>query len=290
MKSAEAGFSRYSLEAYRSDLSDLFAFFIRVKKNPAAIHEAELRDYLYALHERGLKESAIARKISVIRQFYQFLYLEGGRGDNPAKNLRAPKLTRNLPHPPDEEEINALLKTAERMPHPYNLRTVALIELAYCTGGRAGELVSLPLKSVLSGADHLFLFGKGGKDRVVPLSVSARKAVSDYLKYRFFFTGGRENPFLFASSRTGTHITRIRFFQILKELACVTGIDQEKISPHNFRHAFASDLIAGGADLRAVQTLLGHKNIETTEIYTHVRDKNLYETVEKHHPMSHKRY
>lgn len=288
MKTAEVGFSKLSADAYRRDLSDFSVFLEKSNTSPAQADEARLADYLCELNERGLKPSAVARKISALRQYFEFLFLEGERGDNPAKNLRRPKPERILPKPLAESEINALIAAAYDLPAPYNDRAVCMLELAYGSGVRATELVSLPLKAVLSVQDHAFIRGKGEKDRLIPVSSAARKAIQAYLKKRDFFTGGRDNPYLFPSSRTGKHVTRIRFFQLVKELAFAAGIDPEKVSPHNFRHAFATHLLSGGADLRAVQTLLGHKHIDTTEIYTRVTDEDLKKMIFEKHPLAEK--
>jgi len=232
----------------------------------------------------GLAPSSLARKCSALRQFYGFLLDEGLRADDPSPALPRPRSRRPLPRLLGHAEVEALLTRAEEEAagdSPPAVRMLALLELLYGSGLRATELVSLPLAAVPRDAPFLTITGKGGQQRMVPVSTRARQALSRWLALRP--AGGRQ---LFPSSARSGHLTRIRLFQLLRALASRAGIDPEKVSPHVLRHAFATHLLEGGADLRVLQTLLGHADIATTQIYTHVDAARLVALVNARHPLA----
>lgn len=231
-----------------------------------------------------LAPSSLARKCSALRQFYGFLLDEGLRGDDPSAALPRPRTRRPLPRLLSHTEVEAMLRRAEDEAaggRPDAVRMLALLELLYGSGLRATELVSLPLSAVPRDAPFLTVTGKGGQQRLVPVSTRARHALSRWLAVRP--DGGRQ---LFPSRSGKGHLTRIRLFQLLRELAARAGIDPEKVSPHVLRHAFATHLLEGGADLRVLQTLLGHADIATTQIYTHVDSARLVALVNARHPLA----
>ena len=289
---AERGAAENTLESYVNDLEDAGGFLsARRKTSLAKATSEDLRGYLKQLAGRGMAETTSARRLSALRQFYRFLYSEGDRGDDPTAVLDAPKRGRPLPKVLSEDEVEALLATARRQEDPEGLRLIALLELLYATGLRVSELVSLPLAAVARDPQFLIVTGKGGKERLVPLSDAARDALSAYKDQRAaFLSDGRESAYLFPSAgkdkQTGGHLTRQRVGQLLKDLAVEAGIMPSKVSPHVLRHAFASHLLDHGADLRAVQQMLGHADISTTQIYTHVLTERLRNLVEQHHPLA----
>lgn len=234
----------------------------------------------------GLAASSLARKCSALRQFYQFLVDEGLRDDDPSPALPRPRSRRPLPRLLSHDEVEALLLRAEEeaaAERPAAVRMLALLELLYGSGLRASELVSLPIASVPRDAPFLTVTGKGGQQRMVPVSGRARVALSRWLVHRS--TGSAR---LFPSRGKDGHLTRVRLFQLLRELAGRAGIAPEKVSPHVLRHAFATHLLEGGADLRALQTMLGHADIATTQIYTHVDSARLVALVNARHPLGHR--
>jgi integrase/recombinase XerD len=230
--------------------------------------------------------STAARRLSALRQFFRFLYAEGLRADDPCGILDSPRRGRALPKILQEDEVDRLLAAAAARPGPEGCRLNALVELCYATGMRVSELVGLPLAAVARDPRVLIVRGKGDKERMVPLGDSARRAIRSYLAARDRFVGKTDvSPWLFPG-RAGQHLTRHRFAQLLKELAGEAGIDHRRVSPHVLRHAFASHLLHHGADLRAVQQMLGHADISTTQIYTHVLDERLRRLVAEHHPLA----
>jgi len=293
---AERGAAKNTREAYEHDLADAGQW---LKKRGIALEEAgteDLRGYLAHLQVGdGMPHAAalrtVARRLSALRQFYRFLVSEGRRTDDPAGAIDSPKQGRALPKVLGEEEVRRLIETAQRRGGPDGIRLVALLEILYATGLRVSELVGLPLTAFDRDGRYLVVMGKGGKERMVPLSDPARKALEAYLPHRkAFMVPGREaiqKDFLFPSriSEEG-HLTRQRFAQLLKELAIHAGIDPHKVSPHVLRHAFATHLLDHGADLRAVQKMLGHADIATTQIYTHVVTDRLRKVVNEHHPLA----
>jgi len=279
MLAAESGAAPNTLSAYRSDLEQASGV---LKGRLFEADRAQLQSI--ATHWGYLKNSSVSRKSSTLRKFFGFLVEEGFREDSPSDALPRPGTSRPLPKILSHDEIGRLFETIkvalEQQPvKPNDARLSALLELLYGSGLRATELVSLPLKSLTADRPFLIVRGKGGKERLVPISQQARLAIMQWKRFV-----DDEGKYLFPS-RTG-HISRIRLFQIIKELAVKSDIDQKKVSPHVLRHAFATHLLEGGADLRALQTLLGHSDISTTQIYTHVDSARLVELVNSRHPLS----
>ncbi|MGF1609377.1 MAG: site-specific tyrosine recombinase XerD [Kiloniellales bacterium] len=295
MLRAERGASDNTVDAYERDLEDFAAFLARRQGGQAGALEAaiarDIRDYLAKLDRDGLAPRTSARRLSALRQFYRFLFAEGLREDNPALSVDSPRLGRALPKILSEAEVERLLAIARGDGSPRGLRLTALLELLYATGLRVSELIRLPRAAAARDPRVLMVTGKGGKERMVPLSQPARAALSAYLAQRRWFLkpkGGRDqdSPWLFPSRGSGGHLTRHRVGQLLKALALEAGLDPAKLSPHVLRHAFASHLLDHGADLRAVQLMLGHADISTTQIYTHVLNERLRRLVSDHHPLA----
>lgn len=295
MMVAERGASRNTVEAYQRDLRHFSAYLSVRKRDLASVGRATLEDYITLLGMKGFSPRSVARKISSLRQLFRFLYQEKERADDPAAAIEGPKQPRSLPKLLSLEEIKALLEvpaTAGGTPEAVRLR--AMIELLYASGLRVSELVSLPLTAgegvIRSASDTPFLnvTGKGRKERLVPLNAQAVRCLREYLAVRrqFLRREEKDSRWLFPSRSQGGHITRQRFGQLLKEAAAACGLDPEKVSPHVLRHSFASHLLAGGADLRVIQELLGHADISTTQIYTHVQGERLTELVQEHHPLA----
>jgi integrase/recombinase XerD len=294
MLSAERGAAANTLESYRRDLID-FAGHLGAGARLDAAASTDVQAYLAGLHAAGLAASTAARRVSALRQFYKFLYTEGVRGDNPMDVIDGPRLPRPLPKVLGEDQVTALLnftaaraQTVEGPPQLKALRLHCLLELIYATGLRVSELMSLKRQAVLSDDRFLTVRGKGGRERLVPLSAAAMAATKTYvaaLKERP--AGTRDDGgWLFPSSGRSGHLTRQRFGQELKDAAVAAGLPADKVSPHVLRHAFASHLLAHGADLRAVQQMLGHADISTTQIYTHVLEERLKQLVNNHHPLA----
>ena len=296
MMSAERGASDNTLAAYARDLEDAAAF---LGGRLAGAGANDIRAFLDDVAARGFAASSQARKLSSLRQFFRFLYAEGVRDDDPTATLDAPKKARPLPRTMREDAVSVLLARAETekreaegdaRAHAAACRRHALAETLYATGLRVSELVALPVTVALRAERFFIVRGKGGKERVVPLSHSARAALREWLAIRATQpgaeAGAEESPFLFPSSSEGGHVPRQVFARELKALAARAGVPAAKVSPHVLRHAFASHLLQNGADLRAVQQLLGHSDISTTQIYTHVLENRLAETVARHHPLA----
>ena len=290
MLSAERGASKNTETAYRADLRDLETFLARRKLRAAKADAAALRAYLKALDYLGMTPRTVARRLSVIRQFFRFLLAERLRDDDPASTLDSPKLGRPLPKVLTREEVDRLIAASRRKDESDGGRMATLLEILYATGLRVSELVTLPLAAVERDPTVLVVRGKGGKERLVPLSDPARTAIASWLHVRAaMLDNGETSRFLFPSrGRTG-HLTRQRFAQLLKEAALAAGIDAARVSPHVLRHAFASHLLDHGADLRSVQQMLGHADIATTQIYTHVQTDRLRKLVETAHPLARRR-
>jgi integrase/recombinase XerD len=288
MLMAERNAAGNTRDAYERDLAGLADYLGRRKKTPANADTPALRGYLSALAAAGMAPRSQARKLSALRQFYKFLAAEGLRPDDPTATLDSPRLGRPLPKLLNEQEVAALIGAARAMPAgAERSRIVLLLELLYGAGLRVSELVGLPLASVLRQAKVLVLRGKGGKERMVPLGEPVRAALADYLAERdFFLVKGKPSLWLFASRGAKGHLTRQRLTQLLKSLAPSAGIDPARLSPHVLRHAFATHLLDHGADLRSVQKMLGHADITTTQIYTHVAGDRLTRLVKAHHPLS----
>lgn len=287
MLAAERGAASLTLDAYRRDLAHFAAFLAGSETSLAAADTQALRAYLATLTAAGMAARTAARRLSCLRQFYRFLFAEGLRGDDPTAALEGPRRSTTLPKLLSEKEVDRLIAAAHAQPGPQGLRLAALVEVLYATGLRVSELVGLPLAAVEEGRRFLVVRGKRGRERLVPLGEPADRALGAYLEVRErFLTGPRQAQRLFPSRSAVGHLTRERFAQMLKTLAAAAGIDPQKVSPHVLRHAFASHLLAHGADLRAVQKMLGHADIATTQIYTHVLDDRLKATVGKHHPLA----
>lgn len=279
MLAAERGVAKNTLSAYRSDL----AAASELLGGKLVTADAVMLDKLGAAWS-ALASSSVARKVSALRRFFAFLHEEGMRADNPSAALPKPMRARTLPKILERDEVDRIFaaidaRLAHKQPSSKDYRLSALVELLYGSGLRASELVALPRSSVVADRPFIMLIGKGGKERLVPISDRARHAVA--LWHGFVPSNSR---FLFPS-RTG-HISRIRLFQIIKDLAVEAGLDATKVSPHVLRHAFATHLLAGGANLRALQAMLGHADIATTQIYTHVDSSRLVELVNKRHPLA----
>lgn len=271
--SAEKGRSEKTLASYESDLR---LADNTIEQGLLSADSAAIQNYLSSLPD---KPSSIARKASALRGFYKFLMLEKIISTNPASNLELPKRNRTLPKFLSVSEIELLISSAGDIKNSTRLR--AMIELLYASGLRVSELCELPMTGILG--DKLLIHGKGAKERLVPMHDTAIYALNKWLKMR----GDNESKYVFPSGGKSGHITRDGFFKILKKCALLSGIDPDRVSPHVLRHSFASHLLAGGANLRAIQTMLGHEDISTTQIYTHVNPEKLQETI-NHHPLSNK--
>ena len=281
MMVVERGAAANTVAAYRRDLVDLSAFIARRGRNLANASCDDLRAYLGALARRGASARTTARRLSAQRQFYRFLLAEDLRRDDPTTRLESPRPGRPLPKVLSQHDVGVLLETARRGDGANGLRTAALVELLYATGLRVSELVSLPRRAVRGGTPFIIVRGKGGRERLVPVGEMAWQAVRAWLEAR-----PGPSPWLFPSRGAAGHLTRQAVCQILKRLAVDSGIDPGAVSPHVLRHAFASHLLDRGADLRSVQTMLGHADISTTQIYTHVLEERLKAAVLDHHPLA----
>ena len=293
MLAAERGAGANTLAAYRNDLADLSAHLRASGVSIAGADTDDLRGFLTSLAERGFKASSLARRLSALRQLYRFMYAEGKRGDDPAAVLEGPKRGRSLPKVLSIAEVDQLLTKAraeaedEKLPVSQRLRAarlLCLLEVVYATGLRVSELVALPASAAKRDQRMLVVRGKGNKERLVPLNQAAKRAMAEYLKL-----GGKaaaQSKWLFPSFGEQGHLTRQHFARELKALGSSCGIAPERLSPHVLRHAFASHLLHNGADLRVVQTLLGHADISTTQIYTHVLEERLKSLVRDLHPLA----
>jgi integrase/recombinase XerD len=292
MMAAERGAAANTIESYRRDLEDFSDFLVGRRRAVEDAGPEQLRAYLKSMSDLGLAASTSARRLTTLRQFYRFLYEERVRGDDPTATIDSPRQRRALPKYLGEDEVERLLAAAEAMSGAQGRRMQALMEILYATGLRVSELVSLPKTAISPDGDVIIVRGKGGKERMVPMGAPAAAAVSDYLAVRATFLGrsGKgdvaESPYLFPSRGKEGFLTRVRFSQMLKELTVAAGLDPKKVSPHVLRHSFASHLLAHGADLRALQQLLGHADISTTQIYTHVLEERLRQLVESAHPLA----
>ena len=287
MMSAERGAARATLASYAGDLAALSAFLTKRGIAVVAADADALRAYLSELRRRRRSGRTAARHLACFRQFYGFLFAEGLRRDDPASALDNPRRNKSLPKYLTEEEVDRLLAAARVGAEARAARVTALLEVLYATGLRVSELVALPVSAGRGGA-ALIVRGKGGKERMIPVGDAARAAVGAYLAHREKFLPRKikTSPWLFPShGRTG-HLTRDGFAGILKDIAAAAGIDAGRVSPHVLRHSFATHLLARGADLRSLQQMLGHSDISTTQIYTHVLDDRLKRLVADHHPLA----
>ncbi|AVA23207.1 MULTISPECIES: site-specific tyrosine recombinase XerD [unclassified Rhizobium] len=297
MMSAERGAAVNTLQSYERDLDDLHSFLSERNVRLTEAASNDLGAYLSGLSRQGFKPSSQARRLSAMRQFYKFLYAEGLRTDDPTGILDAPKKGRALPKTMGVDEVTRLLAQAEHeaaVEGPdqlQHLRMLVLLELLYATGMRVSELVSLPAKVLHQEGRFLMIRGKGNKERLVPLSQSAIAALKTYGRRQALEVAkakqpAPESPWLFPAASKQGYLPRQVFARDLKDLAIRAGLTPSLISPHVMRHAFASHLLANGADLRVVQELLGHSDISTTQIYTHVLEERLHQLVQTHHPLA----
>ncbi|MDH3703506.1 MAG: site-specific tyrosine recombinase XerD [Alphaproteobacteria bacterium] len=287
MLAAERGAAPNTLMAYRRDLEDFLRSMDRHGRRDEDVTQDDIRDYLGALSANGAAATTAARRLSAVRQYFRFLFSDGIRADDPAAGLDGPRRGRSLPKILSEEQVENLLAGAYGMKGPEGRRLAAMLELLYATGLRVSELVTLPLAAAQRERDVIIVRGKGGRERMVPVTQASRDALRRYLEVRSnFLKKDQPSPWLFPSRAKEGHLTRQRFGQILKDLARNAQIDPRKVSPHVLRHAFASHLLAHGADLRSVQQMLGHADISTTQIYTHVLDERLKSLVADKHPLS----
>ena len=295
MVAAERGGARNTLSAYACDLFDLSTVLATTRRNFTDATAEDLRSYLASLTERGFAASSMARRLSAIRALFRFLQSEGRRRDDPSAVIEGPKRARALPKVLSIGEVDRLLAQARtemnrgdqsRLGRLRAARLACLIELLYATGLRVTELVTLPVSAARSDAQFLFVRGKGNKERLVPLNEPARNAMRDYLDLLAEAGRPAKAKWLFPSSGRAGHVTRQHFARELKTLAAAAGLRAKDVAPHVLRHAFASHLLHNGADLRVVQTLLGHADISTTQIYTHVLDERLTSLVRDLHPLA----
>ncbi|MCA0043861.1 site-specific tyrosine recombinase XerD [Celeribacter litoreus] len=294
---AERGASENTLLSYGRDLIDFSDWLIRRSGHFETVERAQIEDYLVFCEAQGLAQSTRARRLSSIKQLFRFAYEEGWREHNPTLQIRGPGRSKRLPKSLSEEEVMRLLDAAQKVGRTQSdrLRNTCLMEVLYATGMRVSELVSLPVSAARGDPRMLLVKGKGDKERMVPLSEPARAALATWLTERDEAEdlakrekGIKPSPYLFPSRGKSGHFTRVGFYQLIKDISVKAGVSPEKVTPHTLRHAFATHLLAHGADLRAIQTLLGHADLSTTEIYTHVLDERLKELVLKHHPLAEK--
>jgi integrase/recombinase XerD len=296
MLAAERGAARNTQDAYRRDLVDYFEHLARKDLEPATAAADDLRDYLTALRRRGMSAATQARRLSALRQFHKFLYVDSHRGDDPATALEGPRRVKSAPGVLTIVEVDRLLAAAregledEGRPKSERLRAArlhALLETLYATGLRVSELVSLQ-KSVARARDpFIAIKGKGGRERLAPLGAHAKRAIANYRALLEAFSPAlATSPFLFPSDAGDGHLTRQAFARDLKTVAVAAGLSAGDVHPHALRHAFASHMLQNGADLRVVQELLGHADISTTQIYTHVLDERMQAMVRDLHPLT----
>ena len=284
---AERGAAANTVAAYRRDVAELAAHLAARGRGLGTASSDDLRGYMAALARRRLSPRTAARRLSSLRQLFAFLVAEGVRGDDPAAALDAPMRAQPLPKLLREDEVERLLAAAHARRGPQGLRLAALVECLYATGMRVSELVGLRMSGLDGDLSMLLVRGKGNKERLVPIGEPAAEALAAYLTVRGqFLAGEAPSPWLFPSRARSGHLTRRRCAQLLDGVAIDAGIDPAKVSPHVLRHAFASHLLAHGADLRSVQAMLGHADITTTQIYTHVLDERLRALVRDHHPLA----
>jgi len=293
-QSAEMDAADNTQSAYGRDLLDFSAWLGKQGRDFSEAQRSDIENYLIHCEAQGLAQATRARRLSSIKGLYRFGFDEGWRSDNPAIEIKGPGRKKSLPKTLSIDEVEALLNAARHYGRKKSdrLRNTCLMELLYATGMRVTELVSLPVSSTRGDPRMLLVQGKGGKERMVPLSPPARTALTEWIKLRDEMDelacskGAPASRFLFASRSKAGHMTRNRFYLLIKELAVFGGVSPAKVTPHTLRHAFATHLLAGGADLRVIQTLLGHADISTTEIYTHILEDRLKELVLEHHPLT----
>jgi integrase/recombinase XerD len=279
MMAAERGASAHTLDAYRRDLEDFSGF---LGEAPERAQKGDLRDYLGDMAARRLAPRTAARRLSALRQFFHFLALEGRRPDDPSLGIDSPRLGRPLPKLLSESNMALLLEAAQRAKGLAGRRAEAMIELLYASGLRVSELVGLPLSAMARGQTAILVRGKGNKERLIPLSVPARRAVDEWLRLR----QPKASRWLFPGIGRSGHMTREAVALLLKRIAAGAGLPPAMLSPHVLRHSFASHMLAGGADLRSLQQMMGHADISSTQIYTHVLEERLTALVSAAHPLA----
>ncbi|WP_439525519.1 site-specific tyrosine recombinase XerD [Roseovarius mucosus] len=293
-QAAELGAAKNTLLAYARDLKDFSEWVENQGLALQTLTQPDIDRYLVFCDAQGLARATRARRLSAIRQLYRFAFDERLRADNPAIRIKGPGKAQRLPKTLSEEEVSRLLDMAPAHGRTASERSrnACLVALLYATGMRVSELVSLPLGAARGDPRMILVRGKGGKERMVPLSPPARAALSDWLAIRDTEESARRakgvqsSPYLFASGGASGHLTRHRFYNLIKEISVKAHVDPDKVTPHTLRHAFATHLLANGADLRVIQTLLGHADVATTEIYTHVLEARLQALVQEHHPLA----
>ena len=283
---AECGAAPNTIAAYKKDLAILDDFLTQKGIELIAAKNKDLREYLTWITDHGYSIKTQSRRMSSMREFYRFLFSENLIKKNPTDYLDAPKTQKSLPKYLTEQEVFSLIDNAPKI----NRRMQPLLELLYASGMRVSELVSLPITAVTREKKRIYIIGKGSKERIVPLNEKACEALNKWITIRqILYPRAEKNKWLFPASSKSGHLTRGGFFKELKKLAILLGMDSTKVSPHVFRHSFASHMIAHDADLRSVQKLLGHSDIATTEIYTHILPDRLKKIIEKSHPLSYNR-
>jgi len=287
---AENNAAANTLLAYHHDLCDFCDYLNGKNIPPREASRVDIENYLVAIADAGFARATIARRLSAIKQLFRFAFQEGWRNDDPASQIKGPGTQKKLPEVISESDVERLLAAARQSGRTELLRArnTCMLELLYATGMRVNELVSLPDFALRGDPQMILVHGKGGRERMVPISATARLESTNWLKLRDaeLIRNRKSSGFLFPNnSRTG-HFSRVQFFTLVKQLANIAGLDATKISPHSLRHAFATHLLANGADLRVIQTLLGHADISTTEIYTHVLDHRLKSLVLQNHPLA----
>lgn len=294
-QSAELGAAENTRLSYGRDLIVFSDWLARKGTTFEVATRGDIENFLVDCEAEGLAQSTRARRLSSIKQLYRFAFEEGWRSDNPAIQIKGPGRSKRLPKTLTEDEVSKLLDAARDLGRTEadRIRNTCLMELLYATGMRVSELVELPVSAARGDPRMLLVRGKGGKERMVPLSPPARAALGHWLETRdgaedlaLKEKGQKKSPFVFPSRAKAGHFTRVGFYQLIKEIAVHAGVSPAKVTPHTLRHAFATHLLANGADLRAIQTLLGHADLSTTEIYTHVLDERLKELVLTHHPLA----
>lgn len=289
-QAAELGAATNTLLAYGRDLKDFADWLARQGDGIDTVTRDGIEAYLTSCADEGLARSTRARRLSAIRQLFRFAFDEGWRPDNPAQTIKGPGREKRLPKTLEVSEVDRLLAAART--HGRNeierLRNTCLVELLYATGMRVSELVSLPVAATRGDPRMILIRGKGGKERMVPLSPSARRALANWIaaSEAVLEDGAVQSRFLFPSRSREGHLTRHRFYLLIKDIAVAAGVSPDLVTPHTLRHAFATHLLANGADLRSIQTLLGHADVATTEIYTHVLEDRLRDLVFDHHPLA----
>ena len=284
----ERGLAKNTATSYKNDLDQLNEFCKKKSLNIVKLDEKKLEDYLSKFINQGFEKTSLSRKISTYTQFFDFLIEEKLIANNPIKNIKQPKLDSKLPFIISVEDIQSLINNSKQDKSNFGIRLNCMIEIMYASGIRVSELVTMTLASLYQDKNFIIISGKGNKERLIPISKDTQDTINNYLKIRkFFFNKNKEVKWLFPSKQSKVgHITRQRFSQLLSLLSDKAGLKIKKISPHKLRHAFASHLLANGADLRSLQQMLGHEDISTTQIYTHILDERLKQIVKDKHPLS----